>query len=86
MGKHIYYLDNLRTCLVFAGICFAALGNFRPFPLLHPYVPAPINSLEGVAVDFLYNLAIVFLEPAILLISANFGESSLRIHMIRPYF
>lgn len=86
MGKHIYYLDNLRTCLVFAGICFAALGNFRPFPLLHPYVPAPINSLEGVAVDFLYNLAIVFIVPAIFFISAYFGASSLRIHMIRPYF
>ena len=86
MGKRIYYLDNLRTCLVFAGICFAALGNFRPFPLLHPYVPAPINSLEGVAVDFLYNLAIVFIVPAIFFISAYFGASSLRIHMIRPYF
>ena len=86
MGKRIYYLDNLRTCLVFAGICFAALGNFRPFPLLHPYVPSPINSLEGVAVDFLYNLAIVFIMPAIFFISAYFGASSLRIHMIRPYF
>ena len=86
MGKRIHYLDNLRTFLVFAGICFAALGNFRPFPLLHPYVPAPINSLEGVAVDFLYNLAIVFIVPAIFFISAYFGASSLRIHMIRPYF
>lgn len=86
MGKRIYYLDNLRTCLVFAGICFAALGNFRPFPLLHPYVPSPINSLEGVAVDFLYNLAIVFIMPALFFISAYFGASSLRIHMIRPYF
>lgn len=86
MGKRIYYLDNLRTCLVFAGICFAALGNFRPFPLLHPYVPAPIHSIEGLAVDFLYNLSIVFIVPAIFFISAYFGASSLRIHMIRPYF
>lgn len=86
MGKRIYYLDNLRTCLVFAGICFAALGNFRPFPLLHPYVPAPMHSIEGLAVDFLYNLAIVFIVPAIFFISAYFGASSLRIHMIRPYF
>lgn len=86
MGKRIYYLDNLRTCLVFAGICFAALGNFRPFPLLHPYVPAPMHSIEGLAVDFLYNLAIVFIVPAIFFISAYFGASSLRIHVIRPYF
>lgn len=86
MGKRIHYLDNLRTCLVFAGIFFAALGNFRPFPLLHPYVPAPMHSIEGLAVDFLYNLAIVFIVPAIFFISAYFGASSLRIHMIRPYF
>lgn len=86
MGKRIYYLDNLRTCLVFAGICFAALGNFRPFPLLHPYVPAPMHSIEGLAIDFLYNLAIVCIVPAIFFISAYFGASSLRIHMIRPYF
>lgn len=86
MGKRIHYLDNLRTCLVFAGIFFAALGNFRPFPLLHPYVPAPIHSIEGLAVDFLYNLSIVFIVPAIFFISAYFGASSLRIHMIRPYF
>ena len=80
MGKRIHYLDNL------AGIFFAALGNFRPFPLLHPYVPAPMHSIEGLAVDFLYNLAIVFIVPAIFFISAYFGASSLRIHMIRPYF
>lgn len=86
MGKRIHYLDNLRTFLVFAGICFAALGNFRPFPLLHPYVPAPMHSIEGLAVDFLYNLAIVCIVPAIFFISAYFGVSSLRIHMIRPYF
>lgn len=86
MGKRIHYLDNLRTFLVFAGICFAALGNFRPFPLLHPYVPAPMHSIEGLAVDFLYNLAIVCIVPAIFFISAYFGASSLRIHMIRPYF
>lgn len=86
MGKRIHYLDNLRTCLVFAGIFFAALGNFRPFPLLHPCVPAPMHSIEGLAVDFLYNLAIVFIVPAIFFISAYFGASSLRIHMIRPYF
>ena len=86
MGKRIHYLDNLRTCLVFAGICFAALGNFRPFPLLHPYVPAPMHSIEGLAIDFLYNLAIVCIVPAIFFISAYFGASSLRIHMIRPYF
>lgn len=86
MGKRIHYLDNLRTCLVFAGIFFAALGNFRPFPLLHPYVPAPMHSIEGLAVDFLYNLAIVCIVPAIFFISAYFGASSLRIHMIRPYF
>ena len=86
MGKRIHYLDNLRTFLVFAGICFAALGNFRPFPLLHPYVPAPMHSIEGLAIDFLYNLAIVCIVPAIFFISAYFGASSLRIHMIRPYF
>lgn len=86
MGKRIHYLDNLRTFLVFAGICFAALGNFRPFPLLHPYVPAPMHSIEGLATDFLYNLAIVCIVPAIFFISAYFGASSLRIHMIRPYF
>ena len=86
MGKRIHYLDNLRTCLVFAGIFFAALGNFRPFPLLHPYVPAPMHSIEGLAIDFLYNLAIVCIVPAIFFISAYFGASSLRIHMIRPYF
>lgn len=86
MGKRIHYLDNLRTFLVFAGICFAALGNFRPFPLLHPYVPAPMHSIEGLAIDFLYNLAIVCIMPAIFFISAYFGASSLRIHMIRPYF
>lgn len=86
MGKRIHYLDNLRTFLVFAGICFAALGNFRPFPLLHPYVPATMHSIEGLAIDFLYNLAIVCIVPAIFFISAYFGASSLRIHMIRPYF
>lgn len=86
MGKRIHYLDNLRTFLVFAGICFAALGNFRPFPLLHPYVPAPMHSIEGLAIDFLHNLAIVCIVPAIFFISAYFGASSLRIHMIRPYF
>ena len=86
MGKRIHYLDNLRTFLVFAGICSAALGNFRPFPLLHPYVPAPMHSIEGLAIDFLYNLAIVCIVPAIFFISAYFGASSLRIHMIRPYF
>lgn len=86
MGKRIHYLDNLRTFLVFAGICFAALGNFRPFPLLHPYVPAPMHSIEGLAIDFLYNLAIVCIVPAIFFISAYFGASSLHIHMIRPYF
>lgn len=86
MGKRIHYLDNLRTFLVFAGICFAALGNLRPFPLLHPYVPAPMHSIEGLAIDFLYNLAIVCIVPAIFFISAYFGASSLRIHMIRPYF
>ena len=52
MGKRIHYLDNLRTFLVFAGICFAALGNFRPFPLLHPMFPAPMHSIEGLAIDF----------------------------------
>lgn len=86
MGKRIHYLDNLRTFLVFAGICSAALGNFRPFPLLHPYVPAPMHSIEGLAIDFLYNLAIACIVPAIFFISAYFGASSLRIHMIRPYF
>lgn len=86
MGKRIHYLDNLRTFLVFASICFAALGNFRPFPLLHPYVPAPMHSIEGLAIDFLYNLAIACIVPAIFFISAYFGASSLRIHMIRPYF
>ena len=86
MGKRIHYLDNLRTFLVFAGICFAALGNFRPFPLLHPYVPAPMHSIEGLAIDFLHNLAIVCIVPAIFFISAYFGASSQRIHMIRPYF
>ena len=72
--------------MVVTGICFAALGNFRPFPLLHPYVPAPMHSIEGLAIDFLYNLAIVCIVPAIFFISAYFGASSLRIHMIRPYF
>ena len=37
MGRHIYYLDNLRTCAIFLSLLAIALGTFMPEPLMPAY-------------------------------------------------
>ena len=37
MGKHIFYLDNLRTFVIFLGILCLAAGSFLPAPFMPPH-------------------------------------------------
>ena len=52
MGKHIFYLDNLRTFIIFLGILCLAAGSFLPAPFMPPhYVFA---GQQGTIVPFYY--------------------------------
>lgn len=87
MGKHIFYLDNLRTFIIFLGILCLAAGSFLPAPFMPPhYVFA---GQQGTIVPFyylFYEFAMALVIPVLFFLSGYFSASNLRIRLLQPYF
>lgn len=87
MGRHIYYLDNLRTCAIFLSLLAIALGSFMPEPLMPAYYISDMQA--GLRWGTLYyefhELIMALVIPILFFLSGYFAASNLRIRVTKLY-
>lgn len=88
MGKRIYFIDNLRTFLIFLIVFIDAAMGFMIFPPYHPYVleGAAESGQRLFAFDVFVSWGSTFAVPILFFISGYFGASSLRVRLFKPFF
>ncbi|MCH4178486.1 MAG: acyltransferase family protein [Megasphaera sp.] len=80
--KRIWFLDNLRTFAILAGIVCTIIADYRVFPA-QTVLPA---STHWIGFDVCYEGSAAILLAVLFFISGYLGASDLRIHMLQPFF
>lgn len=83
MGKRIFFIDNLRTCVILLAIICSAASEFMIYPDSHAYLLAQTRSWGA---DIFISWSAQIILPVLFFISAFFGSSSLHIHVSRVFF
>ncbi|MBS5581994.1 MAG: acyltransferase family protein [Megasphaera sp.] len=87
MGRHIYYLDNLRTCAIFLSLLAIALGTFMPEPLMPAYYISDMQAGPrwGALYYEFHELLMALVIPILFFLSGYFAASNLRIRVTKLY-
>lgn len=87
MGNRIYFLDNLRTAMIFLGILAAAASGFMLFSPDQAYViqGSVLDGQRSASFDIFYTWADAIIIPVLFFICGYFGASSLRIRQLKPF-
>ncbi len=87
MGKHIFYLDNLRTCMVFLSILCLSLVSFLPLPAVPLFAVYDKQALgTGMFYYLFYECLAALVIPVLFFLSGYFSASNLRIRTLSSYF